>query len=163
MMTNDKQWMNNDSLEKNWWNFFKKSDNNISKKKIFSWEIRLLTWNVINMLENPPTEYQYNWYFYSYEIFTISVFYFHKQMEFSVLKRVLFINKPTYRNSVLVCPEYSSLSPRMINTRVEWTFAQHVINTLHNLLFKQHRRQTGVAYWSRVDCKVLRYTFAEHV
>ena len=37
MMTNNEQWMNYDILEKNiWWKIFKKSNKNISKKKIFS-------------------------------------------------------------------------------------------------------------------------------
>ena len=53
------------------------------------------------MLEIHLIEYSYNWYFYLCEICKISVFlYFHKQMEFSVLKRSLFINKPTYQNFV---------------------------------------------------------------
>ena len=66
--------------------FFKKSNKNISKKKIFSWEILQLTWYVISMLENFLTDYSYHWCFYSCEIFKISVFYFYKQMEFNVIK-----------------------------------------------------------------------------
>ena len=80
-------WKKNDE------NFFKKSNKNISKEKFFTWEILPLTWHVMNMLENPITEYSYNWYFYLCEIFKISIFYFHKQMEFYVLKRLLFIKK----------------------------------------------------------------------
>ena len=79
---------------------FLKSNKNISKKKLFSWKILPLTWHVTSMLENPITEYLYIWYFYSCEILKISFFYFHKQMEFNVLKMLLFINKPTYQNSV---------------------------------------------------------------
>ena len=93
--------MNNDILETkiNEIKKKKKSNKNICKKKLFSREILSLTWHVISMLEKPLTEYSYNWNFYLREMFNISIF-FHKQMEFNVLKRLLLINKPTYQNSV---------------------------------------------------------------
>ena len=61
--------MNYDILEKNNEMFFKKSNNNISKKKLFSWEILPLSWHVISMPENPLTEYLYNWHFHLCEMF----------------------------------------------------------------------------------------------
>ena len=91
--------MNRAILEKKY-DFFKKSQTKIFLKKFISWQILPLTWHVISMLENPVTEYSFDWYFNSCEIFKISFFYFHKQMEFNVLKRLSFINKPTYQNSV---------------------------------------------------------------
>ena len=91
-MINSEQWMNREILEKKYDFFLKKPNKNISKKFI-SWEILPLTWHVISMLENPLTEYSYDWYFNSCAIFKISFF-------FNVLKRLSFINKPTYQNSV---------------------------------------------------------------
>ena len=82
--------MNYDILEKNiWWKKNKNSNKNISKKKFFSWEILPLTWHANHMLVNPLTEYSYNWYFYSCEIFKLSIFLFSQTNAVQCAKKVI--------------------------------------------------------------------------
>ena len=66
MITNNGQWIDYDILGKNV-DFFKVKQKYFNTK-FFSWEILSLTWHVISLPDNPPTEYSYNWYFYSCEI-----------------------------------------------------------------------------------------------
>ena len=58
-----------------------------------------MTWN--KYVEKHRTEYSNDWYFYPCEIIKISIF-FHKEknIKFNVLKKLSFINKPIYQNSV---------------------------------------------------------------
>ena len=101
MTTNNEKWMNYDILRKNDENIFKKENKNISKKKLFSCEMLPLTWGAISMLQYSLAEYQYNWYFYSCEIFKIFIFLFSQtNVEFNVLKRLSFSSKPTNQSYV---------------------------------------------------------------